>query len=240
MLPLDRDSCSLPSPGAAQVSHQGLLWDVSLQTPRGHLQCFPEPLCSASLPAAHIHLSLPTWRSGTSQRSRDGLSSESWNDGSILAAQEENPSYLLLIPVAATEIHPKPWPHHQPCKELKKLPSKSSLLKTDTPNLALELFPGAFQAAKAQRGGSTARYPLPTVIPQPGTCRALPAAGIPQGNGMWGNGIRAPLASPAPRPEPAAPAVGPCPTLWEGLWDREGAEGSAVSPVGGVSALKWQ
>lgn len=99
---------------------------------------------------------------------------ESWNDGSILAAQGKNPSCLLLIPVAAMEIHPKPWPHHQPCKELKKLPSKFPPLKTDTPNLALELFPGVSRLQKPSEVGTQ-----PDTL-SPLECPSLEPAGCSQ------------------------------------------------------------
>lgn len=173
------------------------------------------PLCSASLPAAHIHLCLPKteiWclrsRAGTGRARNPGMLDPSWQLGG------KTPPDLLPIPGAATETHPNPGHTTSLVRSccsstLKKLPSKSPLLNTDTPNLALWLLPD-LQAANPQRAGSTPRHPLPTGMLQPGTCGVLPAAGIPQGNGMGGgNGIRAPPG------KPAAPAVGPCPTLWD-------------------------
>lgn len=61
------------------------------------------------------------------QQSRDSRSWELWNDG-------KTPPDLLLIPVAAIEIHHKTWLHHQPFKELKKILSKSPLLR-QTPQI---------------------------------------------------------------------------------------------------------
>lgn len=158
LLPLHRDYCSLSSPGAIMGCH---------------FQCSECPLLS--LPSCSSHSPLPQQNGDLVplQQSRDSQSWELWDDG-------QTPPDLLLIPVAATEIHHKTRPHHQPFKELKKILSKSPLLKTDTPNLALWLFPGAFQAAKPQRAGSRGRHPS--------IARPLPSWIIPAWNftgQMW-------------------------------------------------------
>lgn len=194
LLPLDRDPCSLFSPGAIMGcqlgrTHQGDTCSVSLDLLR-----------SDSLCAAHIHLSLTKmeiWclhRGAGTGRARDcGMMDPSRQ------LRGKTPPDLLPIPVAATEIHPKTQPRYQPFRELFLIhPAQDKHPKSCT--LA---FPWSLPGCKSPASWEHSRACPHCNIPA-WNLQSAPTSR----NFTGGNGIRAPWQAQLP-----AMAVGPCPTF---------------------------
>lgn len=194
LLPLDRDPCSLSSPGAIMgwqlgCTHQGDTCSASL-----------DPLCSASLCAAHIHLSLTKvgiWclpsGAGTGRARDCGMMDPSWQ------LRGKTPPDLLPIPVAATEIPPKTRPRYQPFRELLLLhPAQHRHPKSHTLASPRSL-PGCQSPASWEHSQACPHWNIPAW-----NLQSAPTSRDFTG----GNGIRAPWQAQLP-----PTAVGPCPTF---------------------------